>query len=74
MIEGSLAGEVVSEKCSRYFKWKSDQDSKSARSLDEATVQSLLPSLLLPSAPLDPLAFVTSHLGSRLAPAPTLNC
>ena len=64
MIEGSLAGEVVSEKCSRYFKWKSDQDSKSARSLDEATVQSLLPSLLLPSAHPDPLAFVTSHLGS----------
>ena len=59
MIEGSLAGEVVSEKCSRYFKWKSDQDSKSARSLDEATVQSLLP-----SAHPDPLAFVTSHLGS----------
>ena len=36
MIEGSLTQGEGSEKCSRYFRWKSDQDPKFSRSFDEA--------------------------------------
>ena len=36
MIDGSLTVEGGTEKCSSYFRWKSDERPRSVRSCDEA--------------------------------------